>query len=89
MTKSAKAPAKKASAESTSKHPEQHEISFVMSNKQEIKIRTTWGKEGDVLKADIDPFNHPAWQDGNKSFVNPNDDNMNKFIKKFGGFSNL
>ncbi|MFT6106902.1 MAG: ribosomal protein L31 [Rickettsiales bacterium] len=93
MTKSAKAPATKAkdqaSAESTSKHPVQHKITLTMSNKESIEIVTTWGKEGQVLKADIDPFNHPAWQDGNKSFVNPNDDNMNKFIKKFGGFSGM
>ncbi|MFT6077596.1 MAG: ribosomal protein L31 [Myxococcota bacterium] len=88
MTKT-KAPAKKATAESTTKHPTQHKISLLMSNKESIEILTTWGKEGEVLKADIDPFNHPAWQDGNKSFVNPNDDNMNKFIKKFGGFGSI
>lgn len=82
----------KAEAENTtpaSKHPVQHTIDLVLSNKETIKIVTTWGKEGDTLKADIDPFNHPAWQqDGGKSFVNPNNDNMNKFIKKFGGFAN-
>ena len=69
-----------------SKHPVQHKINLVLSNKKTIEIMTTWGKEGDTLKADVDPFNHPAWQEGNKSFVNPNNDNMNKFIKKFGGF---
>ncbi|MFT6332534.1 MAG: large subunit ribosomal protein L31 [Lentimonas sp.] len=71
------------------KHPEQHKINLVLSNKETIEIVTTWGKEGDTLKADIDPFNHPAWQDGSKNYINPNNDNMNKFIKKFGGFSNL
>jgi ribosomal protein L31 len=70
-------------------HPTQHSIILELSNKEKIKIMTSWGKEGDVLKADIDPFNHPAWQEDGKSFVNPNNDNMNKFIKKFGGFGNL
>jgi len=70
-------------------HPVQHSITLELSNKEKIQIMTTWGKEGDVLKADIDPFNHPAWQEDGKSFVNPNNDNMNKFIKKFGGFSNV
>lgn len=70
-------------------HPVQHKVSVVLSNKETIEIMTTWGKEGDVLRADADPFNHPAWQDGAKSFVNPNNDNMNKFIKKFGGFSGV
>jgi large subunit ribosomal protein L31 len=76
-------------ATSESKHPEQHKIKLDLSNKETIEIVTTWGKEGDTLKADVDPFNHPAWQDGNKNYVNPNNDNMNKFIKKFGGFSSL
>ncbi|MCE3255252.1 MAG: ribosomal protein [Rickettsiaceae bacterium] len=70
-------------------HPKQHNITLELSNKEKITIVTTWGKEGEVLKADIDPFNHPAWQDGNKTFVNPNNENMNKFKKKFSGFDNV
>ena len=88
MTMSAKKEVK-AKVESASKHPEQHTIKLALSNGETIDILTTWGKDGEVLKADVDPFNHPAWQDGAKSFVNPNNDNMNKFIKKFGGFGNL
>ena len=72
-----------------SAHPEQHNITLKLSNKSEIQIKTTWGKEGDVLKADVDPFNHPAWQDSAKNYVNVNDDRINKFNKKFGGFGNL
>ena len=71
-------------------HPKQHSITLELSNGEKIKLMTTLGKEGDVLKADIDPFNHPAWQeDGNKNFVNANSERIAKFNKKFGGFSTL
>lgn len=89
VKKNVKVEAKAAIAAPASKHPVQHKVSVVFSNKETIEIMTTWGKEGDVLRADADPFNHPAWQDGAKSFVNPNNDNMNKFIKKFGGFAGV
>jgi large subunit ribosomal protein L31 len=71
-------------------HPNQHYITLELSNKVKIQIKTTWGKEGDVLRADLDPFNHPAWQeDGAKGFVNANSDRIKKFEKKFGGFGNI
>jgi large subunit ribosomal protein L31 len=75
--------------QSADKHPKQHKIKLALSNKTEIEIVTTWGKEGEVLKADVDPFNHPAWQEDGKSFINVNDDRINKFNKKFGGFGDL
>jgi ribosomal protein L31 len=71
-------------------HPTQHPITLELSNKEKITIMTSWGKEGDVLKADIDPFNHPAWQeDGAKNYVNANSERIKQFEKKFGGFGNL
>ena len=70
-------------------HPKQHSIELVLSNKKTIKVMTSWGKEGDVLKTDLDPFNHPAWQEGNKNLININNERINKFNKKFGGFGNL
>ena len=36
-------------------HPDYHEITLVMTDGSERKTRSTWGKEGDVLKLDIDP----------------------------------
>ncbi|MFT5703521.1 MAG: large subunit ribosomal protein L31 [Rickettsiales bacterium] len=89
MTKSSKRAKTEVAATSTSKHPVQHKINLLLSNKETIEIITTWGKEGETLTADIDPFNHPAWQDGSKNYVNPNNDNMNKFIKKFAGFGEV
>ena len=42
-------------------HPDYHEITVVMTDGTEYKTRSTWGKEGDVLKLDIDSKSHPAW----------------------------
>lgn len=67
-------------------HPKQHKVTVKMTNGESFEIMTTWGKEGETLKLDIDPKNHPAWQEGKQSFVNVNDDRVNKFNKKFGNF---
>jgi len=42
-------------------HPDYHEITVVMTDGTTYKTRSTWGKEGDTLKLEIDPKSHPAW----------------------------
>ena len=42
-------------------HPDYHEINVVRTDGTTFKTRSTWGKEGDTLKLDIDPKTHPAW----------------------------
>jgi large subunit ribosomal protein L31 len=42
-------------------HPDYHEINVIMTDGTEFKTRSTMGKEGDVLRLDIDPKSHPAW----------------------------
>ncbi len=42
-------------------HPDYHEITVLMTDGTEYKTRSTWGKEGDTLRLDIDPKSHPAW----------------------------
>ncbi|WP_417819829.1 50S ribosomal protein L31 [Terasakiella sp.] len=42
-------------------HPEYHEITVQMTDGSTFTTRSTWGKEGDVMKLDIDPKAHPAW----------------------------
>ncbi|MDR2107323.1 MAG: 50S ribosomal protein L31 [Holosporaceae bacterium] len=42
-------------------HPDYHEINVVMTDGFTFKTRSTWGKEGDTLKLDIDSKSHPAW----------------------------
>lgn len=67
-------------------HPAQHKITAQLNDGTKIDIMTTYGKEGEVLKLDVDPSNHPAWQDGSKNFVNVNSERVEKFNKKFGEF---
>jgi large subunit ribosomal protein L31 len=80
---------KAATANDSSKHPTQHEVTIQMTDGTKFNIKTTWGKPGEVLKLDVDPKNHPAWQENSKSFINVNDDRINKFKKKFGDFGAL
>jgi large subunit ribosomal protein L31 len=42
-------------------HPDYHEITVEMTDGTTYKTRSTWGKEGDTLKLEIDPKSHPAW----------------------------
>lgn len=42
-------------------HPDYHEITIEMTDGTSYKTRSTWGKEGDTLKLEIDPKTHPAW----------------------------
>jgi large subunit ribosomal protein L31 len=70
-------------------HPKQHLVKVRSTNGSEFEIMTTWGKEGEVLTLDLDSHNHPAWQDSAKNFVNLNNERVNKFNQKFGGFGNV
>ena len=60
-------------------HPEYHEITIVMTDGSERKCRSTWGKEGDVLKLDIDP----AWT-GQHRIVDSGGQ-VARFNKRFAG----
>ena len=42
-------------------HPDYHEITVVMTDGSTYTTRSTWGKEGDQMRLDIDPKTHPAW----------------------------
>ena len=42
-------------------HPKYHEITVIMTDGSEFKTKSTWGKEGDTLRLDVDPPSHPAW----------------------------
>ncbi len=50
-------------------HPDYHEITVVMTDGTEFKTRSTWGKEGDTMKLDIDPTTHPAWTGGGHRLI--------------------
>ena len=65
-------------------HPKQHLINVVMTDGTKFQVLTSWGKEGSTLTLDVDPKNHPAWQDNkNQGFINANNERVNKFKSKF------
>ena len=64
-------------------HPDYHEINVVMTDGSSFKTRSTWGKESDTLKLEIDPLSHPAWT--GKSRLNEAEGLVARFQKRFKG----
>ena len=62
-------------------HTDYHEINIVMTDGTEYKTRSTWGKEGDTLKLDIDSKSHFAWVGGTQKILEKG--RVSKFNKKF------
>ena len=62
-------------------HPNYHNIKVVMTDGSNFETRSTWGKEGDSLKLDIDPKSHPAWIGGSQKVLDKG--RVSKFFKKF------
>lgn len=65
-------------------HPASHEITVVMTDGTEYTTHSTWGKPGDVLKLDVDPLSHPAWQGGTGKVVEKGQ--LDKFESRYGSF---
>ena len=65
-------------------HPDYHEITVQMTDGTSYKTYSTYGKEGDTLKLDIDPSSHPAWT-GVHRLIDTGGQ-LAKFNKKFEGF---
>lgn len=63
-------------------HPDYHEITVIMTDGTEYKTRSTWGKEGDVMKLDVDCKSHPAWSGGAAKVIEKGQ--LDKFEKRFG-----
>ena len=64
-------------------HPDYHEITILMTDGSTYKTRSTYGKEGDTLRLDIDPKSHPAWT-GVQRIVDTGGQ-VAKFNKRFAG----
>ena len=62
-------------------HPDYHKIKVVMTDGTQFETMSTWGKEGDSLKLDIDSKSHPAWTGGSQKISDKG--RVNKFNKKF------
>jgi large subunit ribosomal protein L31 len=67
-------------------HPDYHMINVQMTDGSVFQTRSTWGKEGDTMKLDIDPTAHPAWT-GNTGRLLDAGGQVAKFNKRFGGLT--
>lgn len=65
-------------------HPDYHTITVEMTDGSTFETRSTYGKEGDVLKLDIDVKTHPAWTGGQQHLRD--DGQVAKFNKRFANF---
>ncbi len=65
-------------------HPDYHSIDVKMTDGTIIKMRSTYGKEGDTLSLDIDPTVHPAWTGGGTRLMDAGG-RVTKFKKKYEG----
>lgn len=65
-------------------HPNYHTVKVTMTDGTTFETRSTYGKEGDVIRLDIDPLSHPAWT-GIHRLIDTGGQ-LAKFNKKFQGF---
>ena len=65
-------------------HPNYHTIKVEMTDGSQFETKSTWGKEGDLLKLEIDPKSHPAWT-GGKANLNEAEGQVARFQKRFKG----
>ena len=62
-------------------HPDYHKIKVVMTDGTEFETMSTWGKEGETLKLDIDRKSHSAWIGGTQKILDKG--RVSKYNKKF------
>ncbi len=67
-------------------HPDYHFIKIVMTDGTEFVTRSTWGKEGDVMRLEVDPKSHPAWTGGGQRIIDKGGQ-VARFKKRYGAFS--
>ena len=65
-------------------HPDYHFVDVKMTNGDIVKMRSTWGNEGQQLTLDIDPTVHPAWTGGGAHLMDTGG-RVSKFKKKYEG----
>jgi len=62
-------------------HPDYHKIKVAMTDGSIFETKSTWGKENDTLKLDIDSKSHSAWIGGSQKVSDKG--RVSKFLKKF------
>ena len=63
-------------------HPKYHKIEIQLTDGSKFQTRSTFGKEGEILKLDIDPLSHPAWTGENSKMLD-SDGQVAKFQIRF------
>ena len=66
-------------------HPDYHKIKVVMTDGSTFETYSTYGKENDELKLDIDSKSHPAWTGGGQQLLDRGG-RLSRFKKKYDGF---
>jgi len=66
-------------------HPDYHKIKVVMTDGTTFETYSSWGKEGDELKLDVDTKSHPAWTGGGHHLIDRGG-RVSKFKEKFKDF---
>ena len=67
-------------------HPDYHEIEVEMTDGSVFKTRSTWGKQGDKLKLEVDSKSHPAWTGGGVKIVD-SEGQLARFKRKYQGIT--
>ena len=62
-------------------HPDYHKIKVLLTDGSHFETMSTWGKEGETRKLDIDPKSHAAWTGGKQKILDKG--RVSKFNKKF------
>ena len=62
-------------------HPNYHKIKVKMTDGSEFETMSTWGKEEDTMRLDIDSKSHEAWIGGTQKILEKG--RVSKFLKKF------
>ncbi|MFP4274818.1 MAG: 50S ribosomal protein L31 [Paracoccaceae bacterium] len=65
-------------------HPDYHFVEVKLVNGDVVKMRSTWGAEGETLSLDVDPSVHPAWTGGSSRLMDTGG-RVSKFKKKYEG----
>jgi len=62
-------------------HTNYRKIKVIMTDGSHFETMSTWGKEGETLKLDIDSKSHSAWTGGAQKVLDKG--RVSKFFKKF------
>ncbi len=65
-------------------HPDYHTIDVKLVDGTVVKMRSTYGADGDTLSLDVDPSVHPAWTGGGTRLMDTGG-RVSKFKKKYEG----